>query len=192
MKNYFLIIVGCFMIFQKAMADQEVLKDQQEDFFQSICTNNIVFSLKVPKGCVAGEAVPLVITIKNQGETNVYFTRGFSLCYDAFIIQLTNAAGKAIPFTNFGKKFPIGGVENYGRRGEFKLTPGKEISLHINLARTFDLTLSGAYVLYIKTAIGEDISKYDPKNIFVFDNFRFAISEPPDPNRKIKENTEYY
>ena len=192
MKNCFLIIVGCFMIFQKVMADQETLKNQPEDFHQSICTNNIVFSLTVPKGCVAGEAVPLVITIKNQSETNAYFTRGLRLCYDAFIIQLTNAAGEAIPFANFGKKFPIGSVENFARGGEFKLAPGKEISLHLNLARIFDLTLSGAYVLYIKTAIGKDISKYDPKNIFVIDNFRFVTSEPPDPNRKIIENTEYY
>ena len=72
------------------------------------------------------------------------------------------------------------------------MTPGREISLYINLARIFDLTLSGAYVLYTKTAIGKDISKFDPKNIFVIDDFRFVISEPPDPNRKVIENTEYY
>lgn len=191
MKNC-LIIVGCFILFQNGNAGQAGQQNQEDNFHQSICTNNIVFSLIVPKGCVAGEAVPLVITIKNLSETNVYFVRGFRLCYDAFILKLTNAAGEAIPFTNFGKKFPIGGVENYWRRGNFKLAPGKDISMHLNLARIFDLTLSGAYVLYIKTAIGKDISKFDPNNIFVIDNFKFNVSEPPDPNKKIIENTEYY
>jgi hypothetical protein len=198
MKNYLftnlLIIVVCSVLVQEATAEQENKQAQQENYQQSLCSNNIVLSLSVLTNCIAGEAVPLVISLKNQGDTNVYFVRGTLFCYDSFEIKLLNSEGKTVPFSEFGKMYPPGSVENFGRRGFLKLAPGKEIMMHVNLARIFDLSVSGEYVFSIKTVVGKNKSlKYDPGDtILKIDNFKISLSEPYNESEKIFRNPDFY
>lgn len=153
--------------------------------------NGVELSARIPKKCVAGHAIEVVISLVNRSKNKVIYSHVHK--WGDFGVMVKDDKGKPVPLTKFGY-FRIGGErEEYARKTK-RLTPGKSHSVSINLARLFDLTFAGTYELSLERPIN-DIGASTKKRFYLkIVGHKFTVLHPPyfhkqavnQPNRRDK------
>jgi hypothetical protein len=120
-------------------------------------SNAVELTVALTEKGVAGEALPITITLRNAGRAVV--TYGEVAGIGDYKLAVKDAEGKAIPVTRYGKWWleTVGG--GGGERYKYvirKLEPGQSMSLSANLTRLYDLTVAGKYTLVVSRKINAD------------------------------------
>jgi len=149
---------------------------------QSVNVSNVVLSVVITNRYIAGDVMPVCVSLKNQSNTDIYFFRGFSACYDSLDINVSNGEGKKIGLTEYGSH-TINNMENRLRGGMIKLAPGEKVSMDMNLSRLIDLTEAGEYFLSIGTVVSRTNNWTNLNISLVVDKFKFAVSSPPNQDK---------
>jgi len=115
-------------------------------YFEKAVKDVVCITVKIPKAVVAGEKVPLWVRLKNQTKESVTFSKEFWKLNEELIITIRNKQGE-VPQSQYGKRL---WNRELGRDITVTLAPGREVQLRYNLARLFDLSLAGNYILQIQ------------------------------------------
>ena len=135
--------------------------------------NGLTLVVTVAKNARAGHAIPCEVRLRNGTEDVI--TYGHISDYRDFMLDVRTPAGESVPLTCFGQR-ALGG--DSGVRKKFIVTnlkPGESLVHAYNLARLFDLTLAGEYVMTVRLAVSE--KQPDSEIHLASDPLTFTISE---------------
>ncbi len=173
------LAVFCWSLAPVSFAEHKAQAGSPENRQQSVTVSNIVLTVAITNKCLAGEAILVRVSLQNQSDKNVYFIRGFRYVYDALNIKVFNTNGGSISMSAFGKNI-LNDIDNQWRNGCIQLEPGEEIFMDINLARLFDLTKTGQYLLAIETYANNNIDIIGFPITLAVAKLPFEVSDFPD------------
>jgi hypothetical protein len=163
---------------QAAAAEQQAEKGIDTQVERVISTQvsdkGIVLSVALPEKVYAGAEISLVVSVKNQGETDVvYYDSGkYHDCH----VEVVDSTGKAVPPTRFGKIALGRNQQDFFKRVTKILRFHTGFKETLNLARAFDLTMAGDYAVTVSRVFNEN-SAGAPVKLTV-SKFAFRVLEP--------------
>ena len=174
------VVFCCFALFQIGMADNKAQDSTQRIYQQSVNASNVVLTLSITNKCIAGDAIYVRVTLKNQSDREIYYIRGLRCCYDSLAIEVFNSKGGSVSASSFGKEIFVGFMprDSFRSRGKIIIAPGEEISMDVNLAMLFDLTVSGKYLLSIEAPLCRK-SDIIPSTPIKVDKMHFEVFSSP-------------
>ncbi len=107
--------------------------------------SGLVVTVSLTKKLVAGAPVDLECVIENKTKSPIYYYRsGYGRIFHT---KLVVDDGKAVSATKFGKRYILGPAGILSQISQIELLPGEKHKTIVPLARLYDLTLAGKYVL---------------------------------------------
>lgn len=94
-----------------------------------------------------GSPANLILTVCNSDDNSVLFGET-AFEESTFCIIITDASGKAVPRTALGDRV-LTPPMYFNRNISFSIQPGQTLSYNFNLARLFDLTRPGRYIVRV-------------------------------------------
>ncbi|MCI0682351.1 MAG: hypothetical protein L0Y71_09620 [Gemmataceae bacterium] len=130
----------------------------------------------MPEASSAGSEVFVKVDVKNQRNEDMRYVHRHSSYLDIGL-AVHDVHGKAVPLTRFGQ-WAYGAARDGGSASLPLLKPEKQVVVHLNLARVFDLSLPGEYSLSVTWYFVQD---QPPRNgVYLrIEKLRFRIVEEP-------------
>jgi hypothetical protein len=175
---WFLVLLPCIFLIggQPNIKNDVPDKISEKNITKTSRIRDVRFSVALPAKTVAGNSLNLVLTVTNEGKEEVGFLIGH---YRDLNLKVLDAKGTAVGLTRYGQ-WAIGkegeSTPN-GRRVTKLVPPGKSYSETVNLARLFDLSISGDYTLSLKRIVIE-YSKSRPEIALGIKDVSFKVVEP--------------
>jgi len=146
-------------------------EETKKNLKRSATLRGVELSVEIPPERPAGYPYPLHMAVTNQGSDLVTFV--VVAKYKFFRLALQDGAGAEVPLTRFGKRLV---AEPARRKRLTPVKPGISIGHLYDLARIFDMSEAGNYVLTVTNRVLFDSG---PETLQV-EKIPLVIREPTD------------
>jgi hypothetical protein len=149
-------------------------------------SQGVTMEIAVRTENVAGEPIPLRITITNRSSKPAVFVRRerWWVFQGDFDVRIADTGGEAVAPTRFGRAALVPSVS--GKARVHRVSPGDSWSTVLNLARVYDLSVSGRYRVSVTRVICEPSTQPNPPSLKIeVKDLEFLVAEPPTPESEI-------
>ena len=167
------ITAGLLLVYAGQSSDKQPEEPAPVYAGKDVVKKEVILSVRVRRENVAGESIPLELTLTNHGK-NVVRHAHVDFYHD-WQFSVTDMGRKPVPCTRFGNS-RLAPMESYKKYITKELAPGDSYQVTFNLALLFDLTTQGEYAVTIKKEMNPLLA--DTFELEVAD-VRFKIREPP-------------
>jgi len=128
----------------------------------------------VPPKPFAGTEIVIKLIVQNDSNEEIWFAE--TLLFRDYSFEIKDSSGTIVPMTRFGRLIFAGDNSEEGRRISRELASGKNISEGFNIARLWDLTISGRYNVSVSRTVMGSVSH---KPIKLSTKAVLDVQEPP-------------
>lgn len=140
----------------------------------SITKGKITMTVRIPERNEVSHPIPLEISVRNDSGKNISY--GWITEYSEWELAVKTPYGDNIPLTRYGN-FHFGGERGFKTFYTPRiLKSGDTLQVKLNVARFYDLTFKGDYILTVKRPLNE-VSETEKQLVLECEPVAFKVTE---------------